>query len=250
MTAVAKQKRIVYLVGPIKSKIEGRKLPTARQVLQVFFYEHYENRHTIRESSTKALQQVMSKWNSGGFTVRELKHCIVKLEKLHSAWQKLKKGSKRKKSVTQREKEATFEKTLDSIFDIARNGLIDDLSESQKEFLTSQRSKNRRGFLPHDLPISSRVSESDSAETLMPEMNDEYADRTSLDESTVDLSEEPSLHEHADDTENPSNPNLSGQLAEGNEAECAEALSKLHSQYLLLVRSLQTNLSSVSPFSS
>lgn len=101
-------KGVIYLVGPVKCKSEVRKLPTARQVLQVFFHKHYENHHTIRQSSTGTLHQVVSKWNLGAFRVSEVKNCIRKLEKLFLKCKKLKKSSSRKNSPAQREKEESF----------------------------------------------------------------------------------------------------------------------------------------------
>lgn len=238
MPVETKMKRIIYLVGPVKSKIEGRKLPTARQVLQLFFYEHCENGHTIRQSSTHTLQQVMSKWNSGGIRVSDLKHCVVKLEKLHLTWQKLKKSAK-SKSPTQREKEELFEENLDNIFDISRKDVMDNLSESKKEFLISQRNKNRRDFLPLDSPTSSRVSPSHSEEASMSE--NECSGTNSSEESTIEINEGPALPVTAADTDNTLTPNSPVNPSENNE-EDAQTLSEVHPLILLLVRSWRINL--------
>lgn len=142
------REKLIYLIGKMIPQIGGRKLPTNRQVLQVFFHHHSKEKLTIRKSSSETMAEVMTYWNRAGIPVSQLKQCIVKVEKLFSKWQILQKTHWRKNSPTQKRKESDFKDTLDQIFDIAQRDVIHKLTEDQRLLLRSQGDSARRGFIP------------------------------------------------------------------------------------------------------
>lgn len=128
--------------------IQGIKLPTTRQVLQLFFYKHNELKHPIRKSSREAVDEVEKKWRQAGIPVGSSQYSISKLEKLHSKWVNVKKSINKKQSEVHRKNEENFTNELDKLFDIAQRDVMTIITEDQKLFLSAQRDPTRRGFLP------------------------------------------------------------------------------------------------------
>lgn len=142
------REKIVDLVGPVKAVIDGRKLPTNRQVLQLFFYKHNVCHLTIRQSARESVEEVQKKWLQARIPTGGLQYCTSKVEKLHLTWINVRKSSKRKNSLTETAKVQNFQQSLDNLFDIAQRDVLNTLAESDKLFLISQRNSQRRGFLP------------------------------------------------------------------------------------------------------
>ncbi|KYM96046.1 Chondroitin proteoglycan-2 [Cyphomyrmex costatus] len=148
-----KKLKIIDFVGPTMTTIEGRKLPTNRQILQLYFHKHIECHLTIRQSARAVVAEVHKKWSSAKIPVGSSKYHILKVEKLFHSWTNLKK-SINKKSATQRRHEHDFVKNLDALFDIAAKDVMDKLADDDKLFLISQRDSGRRGFLPRSTSIT------------------------------------------------------------------------------------------------
>lgn len=82
---------IVYLVGMCNSQISGRKLPSNRQVMSLFFYKYYFLKKSIHESSIDVSNDVINIWSPTGIILIKSKWIINKIEKLYYEWKNLKK---------------------------------------------------------------------------------------------------------------------------------------------------------------
>lgn len=138
----------IYLIGPTKSRFEGRKLPTHRQVLQLFVHKHSEDKLTIRHSATETIKELRKIWQTSEIPVRQALNSTNHLVALHKRWINLKKNRLRMQSKAQLDKEKTFNDLLDKLFDVARHNVNEELTADQKLFLKSQQSEFRRGFIP------------------------------------------------------------------------------------------------------
>lgn len=136
----------IPLIGFEESQILGSKLPTIKQVLQVFFYYYNSTGNNIRGSATSATRQAIVFWEKAKISIRKEQHCIEKLEKLFGEWRLITKNSSRE-SEAQRKKEAEFEAKICKLFDIAHSDAMTMLPEDGQLFLTNQRSDNREGGL-------------------------------------------------------------------------------------------------------
>lgn len=90
----------IYLLGKPSPTITGNKLPSKKQVLQVFFHLHNEEKKTVREAATGAVGAALPFWEKARIPVCLKKHLIKKLEVLFNSWKSLRKGRK-KESVVQ-----------------------------------------------------------------------------------------------------------------------------------------------------
>lgn len=147
MASKRKLRTNIYLIGSETSQIYGSKLPSNRQVLQVFFYNIRCVNLTVRESARLAIEETVIFWQKARIPVREPQHCICKLEDIYKKWRMLQKNSNRKTDV-QRNKENAFTDTLDDLFDIAHANALSTIKIAEdREFLTAQRQKGRPGYL-------------------------------------------------------------------------------------------------------
>lgn len=137
----------IYLVGTEYSQILGEKLPSNKQVLSVFFYNHNIVKLTIRESAFLAIKEATVFWSKAKIPTRDKQRCVEKLEKLHNEWLLIYKN-KNRRSLTQCEKEKVFVEKLDDLFDIAHADALTIMKcEDAKQFLIGQRQKGRQGCL-------------------------------------------------------------------------------------------------------
>lgn len=147
MTSKRKLRSNLYLIGCETSQICGSKLPSNRQVLQVFFYNIRCVNLTVRESARLAIDETVIFWQKAKIPVREPQHCVAKLETLYNEWRNLQKNCGRN-STTQRTKETAFTEKLEVLFDIAHADALSTIAIAEdREFLLSQRQKGRPGYL-------------------------------------------------------------------------------------------------------
>lgn len=140
----------IYLVGCTLKEISSRKLPTNRQMLQLFFYQHQLSKNPIREKAVIVANEIIVFWKKGGIPTCRFRDIIKKIIKLHTEWKNLQKNQNRKFSRAQIEKEKKFKQKLDRVFDIAEVNEKDVLGSTQKIFLEGQRNKTRRGLIEID----------------------------------------------------------------------------------------------------
>lgn len=136
----------IYIIGYEEFQILGCKLPSIRQALQVFFYNHRTVKLNIRQSAKLIVQEAAIFWDKAKiFPIRKEQHCIEKIEKYFSEWMALSKN-KFRKSDSQKIREKEFEDKLDNLFDIAHADALNKIDDIGKQFLNSQRSENRQGL--------------------------------------------------------------------------------------------------------
>lgn len=137
----------IYLIGSEISQIFGAKLPSNKQVLSVFFYNHNIVKLTIRESARLAIREVSIFWSKAKIPIRDEQRCIDKLENLHKTWVAIGKN-KNKRTEAQRNKERAFTEKLNDLFDIAHANALNMIKwEEDKQFLIAQRQKGRQGSM-------------------------------------------------------------------------------------------------------
>lgn len=88
--------RNIALVGQVSHQIVGAKLPSNRQVLEVFFYNTRYVKLNAKESAKLAIDAVSIFWQQARIPMREAHKCAVKLLKMHDEWNIVKKKKPKK----------------------------------------------------------------------------------------------------------------------------------------------------------
>lgn len=129
----------VYLVGVPYSQILGAKLPSRKQVLSVFFFNHRVIQLTLRESATLVVEELSVFWTKARIPIRAKARCIDKVLSLHTEWLNLQKSSYRQSDA---------QKNKEDLFDVASESALTTMKiEEDKQFLISQRKKGRPGSM-------------------------------------------------------------------------------------------------------
>lgn len=151
------------MIGELKENFDGLKLPTAQEVMSVFFYNHKVLSLTIKKSAKNTRDLVKKKWFQAKIPTCGPDYVVKKIIKLHTFWTNLFKNRNRRKSVSQRKKESNFTKELKKLFDITKSGAEKFLDNDKTLFLNSQRTSNRYGFIDEsELINSSEEKENDA----------------------------------------------------------------------------------------
>lgn len=146
--------RELFLIGHLQPEISVDKLPSNREVLSVFCY-HSPN---MKDNSVNFVcSQIKSLWIKAGIPLsrdNQIKRKINSLYKKYRRLQKLKNRNKKSQSETKNLRE--FREKLDNLFDVAHANALKILKHNkiQKEFLLSQRKKNRVGCLSEVAPFA------------------------------------------------------------------------------------------------
>ena len=119
MTETRRNKSI-RLVGQENNDISGSKLPSNKQVLQYFFYQHRTLRKSIRESARSTVRKCKKIWEKANIPTTQEINSIAKLERLYKEWKYLGK-SKNKKNCIKDVKEFKFREKLDCQFIMSSN---------------------------------------------------------------------------------------------------------------------------------
>jgi len=116
-------------------------------LLKAFFHYYVDLKRTIREAATAAVETAIPFWEKARIPIREKKHLITKVEKLHEKWKTLKK-TRYRKGEKQKQDEAKFLKILNNLFDMAKKNALQTMKiEEDKQFLLAQREDGRRGTM-------------------------------------------------------------------------------------------------------
>lgn len=150
-------KQIIDLVGRISHQITGAKLPSNRQVLQVFFYNMRIVNLNARESANLTFKAVLVFWEQARIPMRYESRCVDRIIALYGTWQKLQKN-RRSRTASQTRSEGAFEDSLDDLFDISSADALEKMRiEEDKKFLIMQRKKGRPGCMAGvDMVLSAR----------------------------------------------------------------------------------------------
>lgn len=81
------KKRLITLIGHVSQQIVEAKLPSNRQVLEVFFYNMRFVKLTAKESAVLTIETTVIFWKQARIPYRDLHKCADKLLKLHQTWQ-------------------------------------------------------------------------------------------------------------------------------------------------------------------
>lgn len=142
------KKRQIFLIGNVSHQIVGAKLPSNREVLQVFFYNMRFVNLTIKESAKLTIDAVMIFWRQARIPTRDDHKCADKIAKMYEEWREFTKSPVDRFVGTKKQKYDVFMDTLDDLFDIARANAIALMTiEEDKQFLMKQREKGRPGSM-------------------------------------------------------------------------------------------------------
>lgn len=138
----------VFLVGKCDNEILGAKLPSMKQVLQVFFYQMRIVKSNVIQSARFAIDLVIPLWEKARIPVQTKPNCVKRLVKLYDEWNALKKNINAEFEVY-RKRESEFREKIDNfIFDIATpDALLSMKIPEDKDFLIQQRQKGRPGSM-------------------------------------------------------------------------------------------------------
>lgn len=140
--------RVIKLVGNVCHQIVGAKLPSIRQVLQVFFHNMRYVKLACRKSAALAIDAVLIFWNQARIPTRDHPRCIDYLLKIYNEWKSHQKRNVYKMSNEIKLKYDNFVGNLDNLFDIAHaDAMIMIRKEEDKAFLEQQRQTGRPGSM-------------------------------------------------------------------------------------------------------
>lgn len=143
--ASEKQLRLIDLVGDVSHQITGAKLPSNRQMLQIFFYNKRIERMDKKDSARLSVDAALIFWQQARIPTRQPNKCVEKLLKLYEEHRNIQKSAKGAKPHSKADE---FISKLDDLFDIASANAMEIIKiEEDKQFLTMQREKGRRGCM-------------------------------------------------------------------------------------------------------
>lgn len=154
--------RQIAFIGNVSHQIVGSKLPSNRQVLQVFFYNMRFVNLTSKESARLTIDAVMIFWQQARIPTRDTHKSAVKILKMYEDWKNFNKVKVEKMAGGMKQNFDAFMGALDDLFDIAvADALTLMRSEEDKDFLEKQRQKGRPGsMLGIDMKLASKEKRS------------------------------------------------------------------------------------------
>lgn len=160
---VDEKNQTIALVGHVSHQIVGAKLPSNRQVLEVFFYNMRFVNLTAKDSAVLTIEAVLIFWKQARIPTRDPHKCAEKLTKLHQKWQSITKKSVDEMGAALKQTYDVFIDELDDLFDIARADVLTTMKIKQdQEFLIKQRQKGRPGsMLGIDMQLSAKEDRSE-----------------------------------------------------------------------------------------
>lgn len=148
--SVVKPSHLIDLIGFTSHQILGAKLPSKRQVLQVFFYNMRFVHLDQNESAKLAIDAVLIFWQQARIPTSRVDVGVKKLLKLYSNWVTIQKVAPSKRSDVRWAQAAAqeFVDGLDDLFDIAAAKALEQINiEEDRQFLILQRQKGRPGCM-------------------------------------------------------------------------------------------------------
>lgn len=156
------KERQIALIGNVSHQIVGAKLPSNRQVLEVFFYNMRFVKLNSKESARLTIDAVLVFWQQARIPTRDSHKCAGKLLKMYEYWKTFNKVKVEKMTAGMKEKFDVFMDVLDDLFDIATADALTTMrNEEDKNFLEKQRQKGRPGsMLGIDMKLASKEERS------------------------------------------------------------------------------------------
>lgn len=164
-------KRTIKIIGDVSHQIVGAKLPSNKQVLQMFFYHTRFVNLNVKESANLVIDAVLIFWQQARIPTRQKPKCSVKLLELYKDWENLQKTSVDKMTGKTKIKYDQFVDNLDNLFDIAHGNALEMMRiEEDKAFLIQQRMKGRPGAM---LGVDKKLADKESRSKLREEREEE-----------------------------------------------------------------------------
>lgn len=155
-----------YLLGFEMTKFNIKKLPTYRDVINVFMHKHRGLKITIRRSSNEVISELNEIWSNFLLPTCQRQQSVKKLETFHKEYLNLQKNRKSvKKSKKQQEKTVKLKLKLNQLFDIADNSKYQYLPDNCKEFLTKSREMVNCFQVANELLSKSAIDDQDIDES-------------------------------------------------------------------------------------
>lgn len=157
----------IYSVGKTSHQIYGAKLPSNRQVLQVFFYNMRFVNLNAKRSALLAVNAVLIYWDQARIPVLANNLCCKQILKLYERWLHIKKHASSKRSACRTEAAKQFEDCLDDLFDISPVDVLERIRiEVDKQFLIMQKKKGSPGCMAGvDMKLYGKEKRSTERET-------------------------------------------------------------------------------------
>lgn len=140
--------RKIALVGNVSHQIVGAKLPSNKQILEIFFYNIRFVKLDAKQSAQLAIDAALIFWQQARIPTRNRDKCVIKLLKLYDDWKILQKNPIEKMSAARKQKYDEFKNNLDNLFDISHVDAMNLMhNEEDKGFLVKQRENGRPGSM-------------------------------------------------------------------------------------------------------
>lgn len=176
MTEVIGNRTYNYLVGFQIEEFNCYKLPTYRDVINLFMYKHLTLNLTIRTSATEAIDELEAMWDKIGIPTTLKRNSIRKFEKFYDDYKDIKKRKSFKNlSDNQKHKVENFVNQLNKLFDIADNSEVENLPSDLQLFLEECRQNDGNKCLP----LISKLNENAivlSDQSVLQDIQDEIQD--------------------------------------------------------------------------
>lgn len=152
-SAVIKKKNLrsdqdIFLVGKCANEILGAKLPSIKQVLQLFFYKMRVEHKTLLSSMKYTIGVAMEFWNRAHIPTMHETSCMRKLKKIYEKWRQIQKNCRTPYEKYRKQEEDFCDEIENFIFDIATPDALEKMKiKEDKDFLVLQRKRGRPGIM-------------------------------------------------------------------------------------------------------
>jgi len=120
-----KARAVHWLLGTEDDRIRGSKLPSKRQALRFFLYNHWTLRKTIRESARATVNEMEKFYDRARIPTRQTYNSVNLVEKLYGKYRRLQKdnvgvGKGHGAGKAHENRKTEFLDSLDDFLDITR----------------------------------------------------------------------------------------------------------------------------------
>lgn len=139
---------VIFLVGKCESDLKGAKLPSMRQVLQLFFYKTRVEKISVKDSIKYTINCTLAFWLKANIPTMTEVNCVKKFHKLFKDWKDLSKNRYGQYEKYRKDEKEFSEKIGNYIFDIAAPDALKIMKiQEDKDFLLQQRQRGRPGSM-------------------------------------------------------------------------------------------------------
>lgn len=128
----------IYIIGEEIDELPKYEIPTVRQLLSLY---HHNQRSTPKVSVREIIRRIVDElyviWSQFEGPLREKKHVIMKLERLHQEWRSIQKNNSRRNTCQER-KEANFTEKLGVVFDLRQHNSVISLKMLEESLKTKK----------------------------------------------------------------------------------------------------------------